>query len=87
MRQGVIDCLRVVCQYRIHRYSYEVSRATMVFDELISEGFLDKDQDGYFQLTRNGECLKDVLDKYEKRFGRAPPKGIEEFLREKATRA
>jgi hypothetical protein len=77
--------LRAVRQYRIHRCSLEVNRGPGVFDDLISEGFINLDEYGYFSLTRKGECLKNLLEKYKERFKRAAPRQVEQFLREKAS--
>ena len=66
------------------REPLQASEGPGVFDELMSEGFINLDEYGYFSLTRKGECLKNLLEKYKERFKRAAPRQVEQVLREKA---
>ena len=86
MDADTISYLRTICQHSVHRVSPMARQASAVFDELLSEGLIRVDQEGYFRITKAGKRLKVMLVNFRKRSGSTASKDVEKALREEAKR-
>ena len=86
MDADTISYLRTIGQHSVHRVSPMARQASAVFDELLSEGLIRVDQEGYFRITKAGKRLKVMLVNFRKRFGSTASKDVEKALREEAKR-